>query len=273
MTTDLDDVRRAAHVTEAVHAVVYFAPEVSAAYDDAGLTGFWRQYFAGRAAALGPASALLVTALLAGFAPAMVKRAVPDVWRRLPPEQVLAARERGVRAALVRLLDGVDVETEAELLADAVDGLDLAGRPMAAAQAALPRPADPLLALWQDCTVLREHRGDGHLAVVTAAGLRWPEPHLLLAGLGRLDPRQQEHRGWDDAAWSAARSALADRGWLDGSGAATEAGAAASADLERATDRAATYLQAAVVAEALAPLAARTARALPFPNAMGLPRL
>lgn len=270
MTTDLAAVRRASRLVEAVHAVVYFAPEVQQAYRDAGLTGFWRGYFAGRAAALGAASPELVTALFGGFAPAMVRRALPEAWSRLAPQAVLAAREAGVRAALGRLLDGVDVADAAEATRDVVAGLDLADRPMAAAQTALPRPRDPLFALWHDCTVLREHRGDGHLAVLTAEGLHWPDPHLLLAALGRLDPRQQEHRGWDDASWAASHSRLAARGWLDGD-VATPAGAGAYEHLEAGTD-ARTAPQVERLVGALLPVARRTAAALPFPNAMGLPR-
>ena len=40
---------------EPIHAVTYFAPEARAALEEAGLRGFWRGYFAGRAAPLGPA--------------------------------------------------------------------------------------------------------------------------------------------------------------------------------------------------------------------------
>jgi hypothetical protein len=268
--TDLTPVRRSSRLVEAVHAVVYFAPEVQQAYRDAGLGGFWRGYFAGRAAALAAASPELVTALFAGFSPTMVRRALPDVWTRVTPDAVLCARAAGVQASLARLLDGVDVHPAAEATAAAVAGLDLAHRPMAAAQAALPRPDDPLLALWHDCTVLREHRGDAHLAVVTASGLQWPEPHLLLAGLGRLDPRQQEHRGWDDERWRAALARLQVQGWLSLDGSATADGEAAYGELEQRTD-ALTSPAVATLIEVLAPLAARTTAALPFPNAMGLP--
>jgi hypothetical protein len=275
MTTD--HVRRIGRLVEVLHAVVYFAPEVAAAYRDAGLTGFWRGYFGGRAAPLGRASAELVTAVFGGFAPEMVARAVPDVWSRLPPEDVLRARSDGVTAALRRLLGDADPTAGATRLATVVDALDIADRPMAAAQVALGRPDDPLLALWHHGTVLREHRGDGHLAVVTAAGLRWPEPHLLLGSLGRLDPRQQEYRGWSDDAWSTAAARLHERGWLD-DGRPTEVGRAAYEDLERRTDDVAASafegVDVEALTEVLAPLAARVVDTggVPFPNAMGLER-
>lgn len=273
------EVRRLGALTEVVHAVVYFAPQVDQTYRGAGLKGFWRGYFAGRSAALGAASPQLVTALFAGFSPAMVERALPEVWAAVSPARVLQARSDGAHAALQDLLGDADPAPAAALTQQAVEHLDLAGRPLAAAQVALPRPRDPLRALWHDCTVLREHRGDGHLAAVMASGLRWPEPHLLLAGLGRLDPRQQEHRGWSDEDWGAARDRLVRRGLLATDGTATAAGEQAYAAVEDVTDALAApaydVVDRAALIRALEPLAARvvTGELVPFPNAMGLPRL
>jgi len=166
-------VRRLGILVESIHAVVYFAPEPKAAYAELGLRGYWRGYFASRAAPLGAAGPELVAALFGGFAPAMVGRAVPQVWSVASPPQVQAARMAGATAALGRLLGPhrlPAVAAAAELTHRCVQILPLPGRPMAAAQAALPRPDDPLAALWHDCTVLREHRGDGHLAAVAVAG-------------------------------------------------------------------------------------------------------
>lgn len=262
MTTD--HVARAGALTEVLHAVVYFAAEPLQAYAELGLRGYWRGYFAGRAAALGTPSAELVTALFGGFAPSFVARAVPQVWSVAAPDTVLRARQDGAVAALRRLVGDVDVSAAAALTGVAVAGLDLAGRPLAAAHAALPRPHDALAALWHDCTVLREHRGDGHLAAVTAAGLRWPEPHLLAAE--RVDPRQQELRGWSDEQWRAARERV------------RELPADLPADLELQTDALAAQAYDGVdvdeLVRQLEPLAAAVVAGggLPFPNAMGLVR-
>ena len=265
MTSEV--VSRLGALTESVHAVVYFADEPLQAYARLGLRGYWRGYFASRAAALGAPSAALVTALFAGFAPAFVSRAVPQVWTVVSPEQVLSARQDGAVAALQRAVGDLDAEAAAALTGQVVQGLDLAGRPLAAAHAALPRPAEPLAALWHDCTVLREHRGDGHVAAVLAAGLRWPEPHLLAAD--RVDPRQQELRGWSDEQWTRARRSLQSRGG--------EVPALAQ-EVERRTDELAAQAYAGAdltaLVDALTPLAAAVVEAglLPFPNAMGLVR-
>ncbi|WP_127783543.1 hypothetical protein [Rhodococcus sp. X156] len=260
------ETRRLGALTEVLHAAVYFAPEAESAYLDLGLRGFWPGYFASRAAALGPASAELVTAVFAGFAPDFVARAVPQIWRVVSPRDVLQARQDAAVGALRRLLgdDGVDVTRAASLTGSAVASLDLAGRPLAAAHAALPRPDDPLAALWHDCTVLREHRGDGHVAAVTAAGLRWPVPHLMAAD--RVPDRQQEFRGWSDAQWQAAEEEAAD---VD---------PAAAAVLEEHTDvlaaRAYETIDTVALRRLLEPLAQLVVDGdgVPFPNAMGLRR-
>ena len=255
-------VRRLGLLVETIHAVVYFAPEPQAAYSELGLRGHWPGYFASRAAPLGAVGPALVTALFGGFAPAMVARALPEVWTVASPEQVQAARQAGAAAALHRLLDGPTalIEEAADLTGRCVQALPWPGRPMAAAQAGLPRPSEPLGALWHDCTVLREHRGDGHLAAVALLGLVWPEPHLLPGR--QVDARQQQHRGWDDNAWQ--RAAERVRG-------------CDTTELETVTDQLAapayevlTAADRAQLARLLDPLARSASAALPYPNAMGL---
>ena len=256
-------VRRLGALAECLHAVVYFAPENEAAYRALGLKGYWMGYVASRSAALGAAGPEQVTRLFGGFAPERIARALPDAWDIATPQAVLAARGEAATAALRRLLGDLDVSTAAAALAQAVAGLDLAGRPLAAAHArafAAAPGAGPVACLWQAATVLREYRGDAHLQAVAEAGLRWPEPHLLLAATGRLDPRQQDLRGWDDDAWAAARERVRSQPagaheWLD---ARTDhlAGVAGAAEL-----------CAVLEAPALAVLAGG---GVPFPNAMGL---
>lgn len=258
-------VRRLCVLVESIHAVVYFASEPQAAYAELGLRGYWRGYFASRAAPLGPAGPELVTALFGGFAPAMVARAVPQVWSVATPQQVQAARLAGAVAALRRLFDEIPlpaVALAAELTGRCVRALPLPVRPMAVAQAGLPRLYEPLAALWHDCTVLREHRGDGHLAAVAVADLVWPEPHLLQGS--QVDAHQQQHRGWDDQAWQDAAERVRGRDLRD---------------VEVLTDRLAAPAYGALdpaervdLVQLLEPLALTASTQLPYPNAMGVPR-
>jgi hypothetical protein len=268
---------------EAVHAVVYFAPEVRDAYRAMGLKGFWMGYFAGRSAPFGIASAELVTATFFNFEPAMVARAIPDAWAYATPAEVLAARERGIDAALQRLLGtDVDAPTTADaagLLREALAGCSLAGRPLFAAGAALDWPVAPHLQLWHAATLLREHRGDGHVAANLAHGFDGLAAHIMACASGAV-PREaiQPHRGWTDDQWDGAMTKLVARGLVDANGTLTGAGREARAVVEHVTDELARepwdHLGTEATARAhelLVSLAARTVVELPFPNPMGLP--
>ena len=265
---------------EPVHAVTYFAPEARTATEDAGLRGFWRGYFAGRAAPLGPAGAAVVGASFFSFSPAMVARAVPGIWELISPADALRARLAGAVSALRPLLTGLDseVNTAADLLSRAAGELDCAGRVLAAANAALPLPEDPVGRLWQAATVLREHRGDGHAAAVATADIDGCEVLVLRCGLDMRREDLQPIRGWTDEQWDGARARLAGRGWTSPDGALTPAGRAAYAAVEQATDQAAARPWARLgpaavtdLAGVLTPIAQACARVVPYPSPIGVP--
>ncbi|MEV0401377.1 hypothetical protein [Actinoallomurus sp. NPDC050550] len=270
---------------ECCHAFVYFAPEAKAAYADAGLKGFWMGYFASRSAALGAPSPEVVTAAFYNFAPRMVARAIPDAWRYSSPETVLAARtavvDRSLRRLLGDLVDSADVAEAAALAGRAAEAAPAPGRVLFAAHAALPRPAEPRLALWHAVTALREFRGDGHVAALLAAGLDGCEANVVAGALGLTPPEQRDYRGWTEQEWTAAADRLRDRGLLDADGAITAEGRADRRAIEDVTDRLARPPLdalgrdgAARLAELLRPLARRIveAGAVPFPNAMAMLR-
>jgi hypothetical protein len=264
---------------EPVHAVTYFTPESYAAFEAAGLRGYWRGYFAGRSAALGPVGAAPVVAAFHGFAPAMVSRALPDVWTRATPAATLAAREAGAVASLTRLLDGVDgVAEAASLLFRVAAAVDPSGRVLGAAHAALPAPADPVGLLWHAATVLRECRGDGHFAAMVTADVDGCESLVWRAGIDLAREDLQPYRGWTDDEWSAAVARLASRGWLDDAGVVTAAGLAAHDAVEAATDAAAARPWRALSAgevqrlrTLLGPVSAACFAAIPPRTPIGLP--
>jgi len=284
---------------EPVHAIVYFAPEARGAFERAGLRGFWRGYFAGRAAPLGAVGPAVVTASFFTFAPGFVARAIPGVWSLLSPADAVAVRLAGAVDALRGPLAWREPEVEAAAdLAWRVIGsageLDCAGRVLAAANAALPElsgttgfsGADAALArLWQAATVLREHRGDGHFAALTAADIDGCEAVALRSCLDLPREQLQPVRGWTDLEWDDALARLAARGWIEAegehspAGRLTPAGRAAHAAVEDATDRAAARPWARVgpeaaaeLAKVLAPLARACAGLLPYPSPVGVPR-
>jgi len=232
---------------EAVHSVTYFTAEARAAHEAAGLRGFWRGYFATRAAPLGPAAASTVTAVFAGFAQDMVARAVPGVWSLVTPRAALAAREAGAVDALRRHGgDLTGVPGALPVLGRVVAALPAPGRALGAANAALPEPAEPaepVAALWWAATAVRESRGDGHVAVLTAEGLDGLLPHVLrAAGEGAasvrdgLRDRLLDVRGFTPAAWARGADELRTRGLLDTGGALTAEGSALRLHLEARTD-------------------------------------
>jgi len=273
---------------EPLHAVTYFCPEPRAAYEQVGLRGFWRGYFAGRAAPLGAVGPAPVVASFFGFAPQTVERALPDVWSRAEPQAALQARAAGARAALTRLFDtldtdsdadtaAVDLEDAAATLRRAAESVSIAGRPLGAANAHLPWPEDSLETLWQAATVLREHRGDGHVAALTVAGLDGCECLVWRAAVDSDRRILQPARGWSDEQWDAAHARLAERGWLDEQGRATATALAARDRIEAETDELAAGPWAALgagetarLAALLAPLTKAAGADLPFPNPIGL---
>jgi hypothetical protein len=274
--------RRMWALFEPIHAVTYFAPPARAAFEEAGLRGFWRGYFAGRAAPLGAVGPAPVTAAFFGFAPAFVARAIPDVWQRAAPGAALDARLRGAVDSLTAAAGAAGLASRVDgealgLLREATAGLNTAGRVLAAANAALPEPDEPLARLWQATTLLREHRGDGHVAALVGAGLTGCESLVLRAGLDLPKELLQPARGWTDEQWRNAVERLGERGWLTPDGRATAEGAAAYQAVEDTTDRCAAGPWEALgsagtdrLARLLAPLSLACRAGLPQPNPIGL---
>lgn len=227
---------------EPLHDVTYFSPQARAAFEAANLRGFWRGYFAGRAAPLGAVGAAPVTAIFYVFAPHMVSRALPDVWTRAEPSAALAARLDGAVEALAAAtaaagLGDAAVAEAADLVATAAAAVQTVGRPLAAANAALPIPNGDLARLWHATTVLREHRGDGHWATLVGAGVDGCEALVWREARNGTPGDLQATRGWSDEEWAAAKARLVGRGWLSPDGAITEAGRREHDRVEEQTDR------------------------------------
>ncbi|MEV8018282.1 hypothetical protein AB0O76_18485 [Streptomyces sp. NPDC086554] len=260
-TVDTGRVRQMWHLLEPLHAVVYYAPE---AFEEAAALGFktderWPSYFAWRAAPLGTAGTERVASAFYSFSPRMVGEYVPAAWRTAAPDAVLDARLRGVdrgyRALFGDRVEGPEFAEAAHLARRAAGSANTAGRPLAAANAALPWPEQPHLALWHAATVLREHRGDGHLAALLVAGLDPAEALVSFAGVGAASARTFTSRGWSADEWSAAAERLVARGLLSPDGTATEAGRALRDEVEGRTDELAAAPWRALGDEAVARLA------------------
>jgi hypothetical protein len=235
--------RRAWTLFEPIHAIVYFAPEAGEHYKAAGLRGGWMAYFASRSAPMGAVTPGLVTAAFHNFQPEMVARAIPDAWHFSSPERVLTARTAVADSALRRLWgDAVgsrDVAAAASGAMAVARGLRGDGRPLYTATAALDAPEEPHLKLWHACTLLREHRFDGHIAALTAHDLDGLESLVtaLASGSGTDVATILRFRGWTEEEWDQGVERLRDRGILDAAGGLTDQGRALRSAVEEMTDR------------------------------------
>jgi hypothetical protein len=224
---------------EPVHAVTYFAPEARAALDGLGYRGFWMGYFAARSAPLGMVPREVVTAIFYNFAPERVAKALPAAWEIAGPDAALRARRESAVAALRRYGIEADenVSVAAELAGKAARQAPLDGRPLFAANLALPWPDEPLPALWHAATLLREQRGDAHVAVLEAAGISGRESNVLHAAAGRITRDFiARTRDYDEATWRQHEQRLAERGLLNGDGTLTAAGRELKDHIESSTD-------------------------------------
>jgi hypothetical protein len=235
-------VARAHRAVEPLHAHMYFAPEHDEKLSALGLRPGRMSYFAGRAAPMGAVGAGVVTATFYNFSPSLVAHMVPRMWTLASPEQVIATRWEVARASLTRLL-GEEAIGSAEfaelagLLREACDALTPEGRPLYAGHADLDWPNDPLLDLWHAATLLREHRGDGHIAALLHADLNGLEALITHTATGRgfTLPAAKATRGWSEEEWAAETAALVERGLLGDDG-LTAAGKDLRARIEAETD-------------------------------------
>ncbi|MEO5710933.1 MAG: hypothetical protein ABIQ59_14070 [Nocardioidaceae bacterium] len=238
---------------ETLHVVGYFAPEVRDAYVAEGLDARLA-YFPGRAAAFGEAGPGLTIATFYVFAPWLVEAALPSAWQSTTPARMVEARRTGMAAALERVVGSPDVGEALTIARDVCAALTPQGRPLYAAHADLLWPDDDLMALWHAATLVREHRGDGHISVLQAHGIDPVEATVLGGNFSGTTGFLHKTRGWSDEEYDAATTRLRERGWLDADGAFTDEGRTARQQVEDQTDRLAVEGWAAVGAERTARL-------------------
>jgi hypothetical protein len=237
--------RRTWRTLEPLHAMIYFVPEAASAYEALGIRGS-DGYFASRSAPMGAVSAEVVTSTFFNFNPDLVEEAIPSSWDITTPQAIVAARLNAVDASMRRLLGETALASE-EMVHAAQMARTIAeeactrteGRPLAAGLAGLDWPEQPHLVLWQAQAILREYRGDGHIALLVGLGLSGIEALVSHAATGEA-PRHvlQSTRGWSSQQWAAGEESMRSRGWLSENGelSLTELGTAERQELEERTD-------------------------------------
>ena len=244
--------RRLRDLVEPLAAGIYFAPEAHRAY--AGL-GFGPSpvtvggvempdgaaYFTSRGACMGRVPGEVVASAFGVFNPSAVVPAVTHGWSLTDPEAILSARLEGARGSLARMIgpdpDGVARATG--ILRRAAEAADVGGHALYAGLLSLGWPGDPVGDLWRAADLVREHRGDSHIAAWLAAGLDGVEIGLVTELWWGLPPRSYiRTRAWSDDQMDAALERLRSIGWVDASGGLSATGRAGREEIESATDAA-----------------------------------
>ena len=228
---------------EPICLVTYFADECNEELAALGHRTYWDGYFASRAAPLGRVPAQVVHAAFYSFADGEAARHIPSAWETIPPEASVAARERGSAASVRRILgdelaDSPGLVRAADLTTKAATSAPTEGRVMYAGMRTLPVPSDPVARLWHSATMLREHRGDGHVAALVGARIGGTEAHVLSAlehghppaGVVRAHPPPAEE------AAGRGHGRLRERGLVDTDGRFTDAGRETKQRIEALTD-------------------------------------
>ena len=201
-----------------VHRLVYFVPEAGEEYGALGVQGAGG-YFGSRSAPMGAVPDEVIIATFYNFSPLGSHSAMPGVWEAASPESLQAARFRVVQRALERVGAGLSPEEIAEARS-LIDPVVAGSRPRRQAprrrQCLRPLPDDPLVALWQQLTVVREWRGDVHIAVLVTneSARRVPGPagqHRAVPPADRAGDSAMDRRGVGGRHRLAGRARLADR--------------------------------------------------------------
>ena len=233
--------RRLFELTEPIALVNFFSQEPNDSMAALGFRNYWDGYFAGRAAPLGRVPAAVVHAVFYSFAEGEAARHIPRVWDTTTPASALAARERGSVAALRRILgdlaDSPGLARAADLATQAAASAPTEGRVLYAALRSVPVPVEPVARLWHAATLLREHRGDVHVAALVAEGIGGTEAHVLHA-LSEGLPAEKFGRvhHLPAAQLSAVVDGMRARGLVDSSGWLSGAGRETKERVESLTD-------------------------------------
>ena len=227
-----------------LHSTIYFAPHAGEKFSDLGLHDQRMQYFASRSAAMGAVTAKVVAATFYNFNPELIADAIPAAWEIASPAAVTRVRYEIVNTLIPKILGEQRVRSPqfvhtmaiVRRAAEAIPNSD--GRPLYAGHAELAWPETPHAQLWHAITLLREYRGDGHIAALVSHGLCGIEALITHVATGTgFDPEfGRRLRGWSREQWDEAVDTLRSRNLLDADQQLTRAGEELRTNVEDLTD-------------------------------------
>jgi len=222
---------------EPIATICFWAEPAFDRYADLGLD-FLEGYVWGRACVLGEPAGTVVASAFGVFEPSVVEGLYDAGRSKCSPAAMRATKEAGAVEALRQVLDDPDGLADAvAVLRRGVAAADSSGRPMHAGLMSMNWPTSALGQLWHACTILREHRGDGHVDAYVAAGLTGLEANLLTELIVGWEPlAYTASRGWSVEAMQAGTAALTSKG-LAANGSPTPAGKQLRDEIEATTDR------------------------------------
>jgi hypothetical protein len=221
---------------EAIATVCFWSEPSYDEYEKVGLE-FFGGYVWGRACVLGEPEGSVVASAFGVFEPGLIATLYSGAREACSLADVRRAKEAGATATLHEVLGSTDVAATLAVMRRSAEAADPTGRTLHAGLTSLPWPDDPMGQLWHACSIMREHRGDGHLAACAAADVNGLEANLLTEAAVGWEPfAYAGSRAWSPEAMQAATDSLAARGLMAG-GALTAAGATLRDEIEAATDR------------------------------------
>jgi hypothetical protein len=230
--------RRLRDAVEPLAVQAIFSREAADRYAELGLDNWLAAYVWQRVAGLGNPPATLVVSVLGVFEPTAVAALYAEARGALARDDVIETRLSAPAATVRRLLGDLDAEAApvVAVLRRGLAAADATARPLFAGLSGQPWPEDVVGQLVHACDLLREHRGDSHLAVCAVAGLDPVEMNVLTElYCGHPLLSYTVTRGWSPQQMAGAVTRLRARGLLDGD-ALSDDGVAYRRDLEEQTD-------------------------------------
>lgn len=147
-------------------------------------------------------------------------RLIPSSWEITTFDAVLAAQADAIDkpfAEAVASMEPGELHELADLcrIACVAANANAEGRPLFAGLASLPFPTEDHMMVWHAARLLREHRGDGHIAALVVEGLGRVDALVVHAAMlpGFADGLRRSRR-WSMDEWNESMVSLRKRGWL-----------------------------------------------------------